>query len=405
MIKKIFVATTFALFCFARPDLSLVGPLLYADGLGRIAMGFMDTLKDKVSINFKSTYGTRQEIPQHVIDIIDRCSSDAGRVAILFDSVWCSSRHPISKMSDKSEIKLAYSMLESTAIPKNWVHLLNNKFDGVIVPDAFHVDVYKNCGVKIPIFILPHGIYLEDFLNQPIKKAKNSPFIFGFSAAFHSDRKNPELLAQAFHDEFGDIAEFKLLIHSRGGDDRLIERLKKKLSDLNNKNIIFVNKKLNKQEYLNFMSSLDCYVSLTKGEGYSITPRESLALGIPTIITNNTAHKTICQTGFVCGVKSEIAEPAYYATLEGYHGYHFNCELKDARAALREVYENYDAYLSKAQQGRHWVRQYLHSSLQKKYLTIVKPKKVVLGKENKIEDNVLITDSKALYNKYRKIVR
>ena len=60
-------------------------------------------------------------------------------------------------------------MLESTRIPDEWVNILNKKFDLVIVPDEFYESVYYSSGVKIPIFVLAHGIHLEDFLAQPPK--------------------------------------------------------------------------------------------------------------------------------------------------------------------------------------------------------------------------------------------
>ena len=61
-------------------------------------------------------------------------------------------------------------------------------------------------------------------------------------------------------------------------------------------------------KYIEFISTFDCYVNLSKGEGFSIPPRESLALGIPCIISDNTAHKTICDSGLVLPVTSKILQ-------------------------------------------------------------------------------------------------
>jgi len=153
------------------------------------------------------------------------------------------------------------------------------------------------------------------------------------------------------------------------------------------------------------MRSFDCYVSLSTGEGFAIGPRESLALGIPVIITNNTAHKTICQEGFVKSVPSNIIIPGTYYDFENdQKGYGFDCSIDDAARALKEIYDNYDFYLNKAQKGREWVKQYLKENMTKKYLNLIKPTKILLGNKNIITDDYLMTNSISLYQKYLKII-
>jgi len=176
------------------------------------------------------------------------------------------------------------------------------------------------------------------------------------------------------------------------------------------------------------------------GEGFSITPREALACGKPCILTNNTAQISICNTGAVRVVPSKILVPAFYDCHYDNHyptvcalnlcknvlefnnqellnnlieeeldltwrsgnvGYQFDCETDDARAAMRDVYEHYHDYFLKAKEGREWAKGYLHKNLSAKYGSLVKPKSIVLGKENIIGDKFLMTNSKALYEKYK----
>lgn len=406
-LLPIFILTNFFIIniILSRVDVTVVGPMLYADGIGRISIGFMDCLKKDISMNFIQTSGSQKDVPEHVLKIVNNKDTGPGKITILFDPPWSTISNSFSKISNQSGIRLAYSMIESSAIPRQWVQIFNSKFDAVLVPDQYYVDVYKNSGVKIPIFVFPHGIYLEEFLNSPIKNKKNNPFIFGFSAGLHSDRKNPEMLVDAFCKEFGTNANVRLHIHVRFGDNRLINRLEEKIKNINSHNIKLTTRVLSAQEYLDFLSSLDCFVSFTKGEGYSVTPREALALGISCIITNNTAQSTICKTGFVRSVPSDIKEPAHYLLYGGNIGYHFNCKINDACDAMRDVYENYQIYLDKARNGREWVKQYLYANLYPKYLTLVKPQKIILGSKNLIDNGVITTDSKNLYNKYTKLIK
>ena len=157
---------------------------------------------------------------------------------------------------------------------------------------------------------------------------------------------------------------------------------------------------LNSKEYLEFMKSLDCYVLVSKGEGFSFTPREALALGIPCILSNNSAHKELCETPYVIPVKSEIREIAKYIPTLSNYGEVFNCEVNDVEQALEYVYNNYDYCLEKAHQGRIWVAQYKYKNLENKYLNLIKPEKIILGNDNIITDNYIMTNSKELYRKY-----
>ena len=164
------------------------------------------------------------------------------------------------------------------------------------------------------------------------------------------------MLIDAFAQEFGNEKDVCLKLHGRSGLPYCINAIKRKLQDINAKNIILIEHSFNNDEHVHFMSSLDCYVFVSKGEGFSITPREALALGIPCILTNHTAHSTICNTGYVRPVLSDIMEPAYYDCFGSYCGYQFNTSTEELRQALRDVYNNYKYYLKKAHKGREWVR-------------------------------------------------
>ena len=404
LIALVFSAASLSKMPTSQYELTVAGPILFADGLGRLAIGLIDTFKYDLKINFVSSrpFISLKDLPDDVKSLITPKAKIAGNVGILFEQLWTPGNHNYKAMPD-CFIKLAYSMLESTAIPQEWVHILNKNFDTVIVPDSFYQDVYKNSGVTIPVFVLPHGIYIEELLQQPIKKQAGKPFVFGMSAAFW-ERKNYELLIKAFAQEFGNTDKVLLKLHGRpGGDKNTKQNILHMLKQHALPNIIFIDKLFNHQEYIQFMTSLDCYVLLSKGEGYSVTPREALALGIPCILSNNSAHKTLCKTGFAIPVDCSLQEPAYHVFFKRYLGNQFNCKLQDARKALRAVYENYNYYLQKAKPGRTWVTRYLYKNLKPHYLQFIKPQKVLFGPENKVTNTYIMTNSRKLYAKYKQL--
>ncbi|CDK30744.1 glycosyltransferase [Candidatus Babela massiliensis] len=393
---------TQAQFTHSNFDVTVVSYINFKDGLNRLAIGFIENFKNKLNINFIPTYSNInvKDIPSTIKSIINNQNETPGNVALLFDPLFKNN----IKFIPNSYIKIAYSMIESTQLPEEWVDILNKEFDAVLVPAPFLEKVYKKSGVNIPIFLLPCGIYIDDFLSIPIKDKKNTPFVFGCSATF-LPRKNQEILLNAFLNKFGNNKNIKLKLHGRYGDIKLINKLKKIIREKKAKNVELILGPLEQKHYVNFLNSLDCYVLVSKGEGFSITPRESISLGIPTIISNNTAHKELTQTTFFIPLKSKIKEPADYRWLFGkYCGYNFNIMQKDLEQVLEEVYNNYEHYLKKSQLGREWVKQYRYNNLEQKYINIIKPKKIIFGNNNIITDDYVMTSSKKLFEKYKNII-
>ena len=393
-------------------DLAVFGRVRFADGIGRQTIGIIDCLKSDVRINFINTeigFSTLQDINADIAHILSQQNSEVFKSNVgIFEMVLSSDpcKWWYKKIQESCAIKIAYSMFEATQIIPEWVSILNDVFDAVVVPDNYLIQVYKKSGVTIPIFVLPLGIYIEEFLKSPQKTSPGKPFVFGISAAF-ADRKNHIKLLESFIQEFGNSPDVVLKIHGRicegkNGMD-ICKKCINTIREKRLKNIQLINKSLAWHEYIQFISSFDCYVFISKGEGFSITPREALACGIPVILSNNTTHQTICKTGFVRSVPSAIMSPAYCEAFGKVVGSNFDCTIQDVRAALRDVYQNYQKYLDMAQKGREWVQRYLYKNLRPLYLNLVKPKKVILGDHNLITDEFLMTNSPKLYEKYIKI--
>lgn len=403
----VFFVQTYSFFLLASYDLTVVSNINQADGLGKIAIGVMDFLKDDIKINCIATSLKPNDLSDNVKAILSNKDKTPGKVSILFDPVWRFHKKkdyiaPYEKMPD-STIKIAYSMLESTEIPPQWVKIFNRHFDAIAVPDPFLIDVYKRCGVNIPIFELPLGMHLDPYLDKPQRVRPSTPFIFGTTVSC-DDRKNYPLLIEAFAEEFGNAADVVLKLHCRFGSK--IKECEELIVALGLKNIIFKHELLKNQEYIDFLNTFDCFVNLSKGEGFSLCPREALSLGIPCILTCNSAQITLCNSGLVKVIPSEILEPAMYNGLFGKQvGHFYTCTKEDVKAAMREVYQNYSCYLQKAQEGPQWVSQYHWKNLKQKYLSLIKPKRIILGEKNILTDEYLMTDSQKLYDTYQRVFK
>lgn len=411
-MKKIilfFTLSVFTTYCSVKKtgnaDVTIIGVAHAARSIGQHTMGFVNCLKNDYSINFLiSSWSDTSEIAADIRSMIidpKMLKKINTPVTIYTDSIMKEFWDTYTAFNYQG-IRIAFSWADQTELEKELVDRLNGYFDMILIPDEYLIDVYKKSGVITPVFVLPESIDLEPFLSITPKTKKASPLVFGCSAAFWP-RKNLDLLLEAFAQEFGNNPTAKLRIHGRwgGGHKRLLQRAK----ELKLKNVEIIHQVFTRKEYVDFISTLDCYVLVSKAEAFSISPREALAAGIPCILSNNTAHKTICNTGFVCSVPSNIAIPRYSRNNEPMIGNQFDCHIKDVKYALRKVYTNYSVYAALALQGKEWAKQYLAKNLHPKYSTIVRPSSVILGDKNSLSAEALITDSKTLYAKYKKIIK
>ncbi len=389
------------------PDLTILGYIRDADGIGNQSIELIKTLGDQLEIGFIHTRPPNYTDVPLSIQQVACARKKIGKVVILEDVLWypyldnCSKIRPIDR---KQHIVLAYSMLESDRIPSQWVFRLNQYFDAVIVPDPYYANVYRSCGVRIPIFNLPLHLDLSQLLKKPLKSKKNTPFVFG-CLSYCEERKNIDKLISGFHNSFGNDPNVMLRINCRGSHADYERKIRQLIQEYQSTNIIFTVNTLNRTKYQELLSSFDCYVSVSQGEGFSIPPREALALGIPVIATDNSAQKTLCKTPFVRAVACSHPLPATYSkTLMTPCGQFYDSSIKEISIALDDMYRNYESYLKLNQSARNWASNFDISSVKVLYHSLLKPKDIHLSQEDSISPYSLTTSSKALYDKYKKLL-
>ena len=390
------------------PDLTVVGYVNLRDGLGRQGPELVRAFKDELRMNFVHTRKIKgAEVPTFVKQISAKKQARVswGKVIVFEDIIWSPETPGLVAKLDgcpDDRIKVAYTMWESTQIPAEWVALINQHFDAVVVPAPFLIDVYRDSGVQVPIFELPLALNFEQFLQAPLKKECAKPMVFANLSA-GSDRKNHALLIRAFAKAFGDDPDVELRINMRYSEKAVRNELTRLLAELALPNIYLTQFALSSTEYLEFFKGIDCYVSPSKAEGFSIQPREAMALGIPVIATNNTGQHTICESGLVKSVETPIYNIALFPWGDSY-GNNFICEDEALISALRQMKGQYKEYLSKASEARQWAAQYHFDHLKPLYRTLIKPSQVILGCEDRLTADGIITTSQSLYEKYQALL-
>jgi glycosyltransferase involved in cell wall biosynthesis len=98
---------------------------------------------------------------------------------------------------------------------------------------------------------------------------------------------------------------------------------------------------------------LSCYVFPSSGEGWSFTPRESLYMGVPTLLTDIPVHKEIIESGYCRVIPVSGKEEAKF---EGsIFGQWDRVSVGDIEDAVWDVYQNYGSHLIRAIQGSRWI--------------------------------------------------
>jgi glycosyltransferase involved in cell wall biosynthesis len=318
-------------------------------------------------------------------------------------------RSPMWNFQRRDHILVAYSMFESSKIPEIWVKTFNEKFDAVAVPDPFLVDVYKKSGVHIPVFVLPLGVHYGSLLKEPLKQSTQKPFVFS-NLAVINDRKNTLKTIQAFVQAFGQNPNVRLVINGREYHKSYLQECQDFLRQSGVSNVFLTTNKLSRKDFIDMLKNSDCYISLSKGEGFSIIPREAMALGIPVIVTDNTGQSTIARSGWVKPVSSPIQVPAkYYLSKKVLiEGVNYDFHIQDAVQAMQDVFNHHQKYLSVNADARAWAMKYAYTNkdLQDFYVRLFfDPKKCVLGHNDAIHKDYLEFDqnnaaSVNLYHKY-----
>jgi glycosyltransferase involved in cell wall biosynthesis len=400
-----------------RPDLTVVGNVRLADGIGRQSVDLMQSLQGSATISFLATASVPKEELNACSLTLQKILTTSGakypgRVLVYEDLLSWKPSNTIPQRKfwsrfkvpekTKEQIRFAYTMFESSRAPQAWVHILNQSFDAVLVPDEFLVKVYKDSGVMIPIFVIPLGRDLKAFLDAPLKSSRGSPLIFAnYSTCF--PRKNLLSLVRAFGDAFGNNPDVQLQLCWRQYDAGTRNAIFSEVVARGLTNVSIEEQPVDDAAYLQRFLSADCYVNIATGEGFSNQPREAMALGIPVIVTDNTGQKTICASGLVRAVPSDVEVPALY-TFPGDFGVQYQCLTSDVAAAFRDVYSHYERYLQNAKKARQWAGQYHYTKMVPLYMSLIKPKKVVLGAEDRIVQNGIVTTSKKLVRKYKKVL-
>jgi hypothetical protein len=206
----------------------------------------------------------------------------------------------------RGRIVNGYCTWETSRLPKEWVKYMNERCNEVWCPSTYNKEAFEASGVTNPIRVVPH-IWLPYPLPDPAyvklvdirngdKIEKTGHYTFYTIGEFNA-RKSISETIQCFCDAFKPTDPVRLIlkVHYRSYspdnkkkcEDMLAEELKKYY---NHPPIICLLDNMSSNEILALHSIGDCYVGLTKSEGFGLTIYDAFKYEKKVIATGYGGH-------------------------------------------------------------------------------------------------------------------
>lgn len=263
---------------------------------------------------------------------------------------------------------VGYTTWELDRLPSHWPDILN-RLDGVIVPCRWNREVFSQSGVTVPIHVVPY--FLESSAARKASEADKAamlariglagrvrPFIF-YTIGHWSHRKAQYLMLEAYLRAFDSNDSVLLVIktnekdvthwrrHWRNGFRRRhpspVETVADRLRSCTSPApvIVIADETLGDGEIDALHEIGDCFVSLTRSEGWGLGAFEAAGRGNPVVITGYGGQTDFLDSTNAMLVDFKLVpvhEPAYssYSPTQQWA----EPSISDAVRKMRDVFEN-----------------------------------------------------------------
>lgn len=260
-----------------------------------------------------------------------------------------------------------WTTFESSIFPKNWVDNLN-KTSEVLVPHKAIANNLKKSGVNCQISVVEQPFQRHERTTLLVRKPKI--INIGFNG-LPTNRKNVTKLIEALKLVNQVDKKFHLYI-------KIPYAVNNDYKNLIDDNITIEIGDFTERQMAEWYSKLNAYIFPSSGEGWSFTPRESLYLGIPTVITDIDVHQELLPYS-CCITNKQQKELAYYEFCQAFHGYQNQYSIENIVDALNDLFDNYTKYLDLAQNGSKWISDlWTQQKIYNKLFSVLEPENLII---------------------------
>lgn len=165
--------------------------------------------------------------------------------------------------------RIAYLPWESTELQPGWLEKLNSDVDEVWTPSPIVADWFRDAGVNKPVHVFEHGV--EPLWRNKLRQGHIPSQVFHHGA--DAQRKGFRETIEGFNEVFkplGAQMNFKMAMNG---------------FNVNIPGVNIIRERLPVQELVELYHAQDLMVYPSWGEGFGLAPLQSIATGMPTIIT------------------------------------------------------------------------------------------------------------------------
>jgi len=263
---------------------------------------------------------------------------------------------------------VGYTVWELETLPAHWPRILN-QLDAVIVPCRWNKDVFRRCGVTVPVHVVPHlsqsnlGKTADHAdragLLARLRLPSDRPFIF-YTIGAWSHRKAPYLALEAYCRAFHSRDPVLLVIKTNERDFTSWQRgwrhgfRRRHPSPVQTAAAItqsfpsaapvavIAEDRLTDGEMLALHEVGDCFISLARAEGWGLGAFEAASLGNPVLMTGHGGQMDYLNERDAMLVDFELVpvhEPAFAASYPATSRW-ANPSIADAVRKLRSAFDD-----------------------------------------------------------------
>lgn len=231
--------------------------------------------------------------------------------------------------------KIRYFAWEELRVPPQIIFSYNDNYDEIWAPSEFVKRALIGSGLAIPVRVVPNAVS-DIYTFFPPKQKELCRFLH-ISSCF--PRKSPDLLVQAYLEEFTGDDKVELIIKTFWNPHNTVKDIleQNKSNKANPPRVVLEESDINEDQMLDLYINADFFVFPSKGEGYGLPPEEAHAVGRPCIMPKSSSLKE----RFFDLVDLEVSfEPDFAAThLSASHSIWYKPNLFSLKKALRSAYE------------------------------------------------------------------
>lgn len=209
----------------------------------------------------------------------------------------------------KGKYNIGYWVWELSVFPKEWcAHF--QYFNEIWTASTFCLESLSSVS-PVSVVKIPHCIYIDRMKNVDRSyfglKADSFVFLFVFDFLSYFERKNPLAILEAFRTAFpaNDDTILVLKCANSNWNPALMTEILRAARGLN---IRIIDKYFQKDEVHALVLLSDCYVSLHRSEGFSLTLAEAMYMGKPVIATAYSGNMDFMTPGNSFPVRYKLVE-------------------------------------------------------------------------------------------------